>query len=352
MKQPVVRSRHSRAIVLSTALFVLAASHSLSETCGPEGCAKPQTSFYGQATPERGSQPPVVPSKYGKLPSVPPLPAKPGVTGTTVLQEARKPAPMGVARRADNNTPLLTGFADNAPREEEVLYGPTQRIGPEGTSQVFLSSSDINRVICPVEIKDAIYSKEKGLTVRLAEQNAFVKWLVVKKEGKDFYATTPSELYIVCGQNVYTLIAVPKRIPAQTIQLSSGKADAIKTNLALFQEVPFEKKILTLIKRIYTDNLPDSFTVERVNKTYPVFQDVSLVLYAVVTVEGEGLRVKEYRARIAEGAKQDAFLLKEKDFLATDLASRPVAISIDVLHLKKGATSRIFVVERTEGGKP
>jgi hypothetical protein len=45
-------------------------------------------------------------------------------------------------------------------------------------------------------------------------------------------------------------------------------------------------------------------------------------------------------------------LLKEKDFLATDLASRPVAISIDVLHLKKGTTSRIFVVERTEGGKP
>ena len=186
----------------------------------------------------------------------------------------------------------------------------------------------------------------------MPSNNAFVKWLVVKKEGKDLYATTPSELYIVCGRNVYTLIAVPKRIPAQTVQLSSGKADAIKTNLALFQEVPFEKKILALIKRIYTDNLPDSFTVERVNKSYPVFQGLSLTLHSIVTIEGEGLRVKEYRARIEDGAKQDAFLLKEKDFLTTDLAARPVAISIDVLHLKKGTTSRIFVVERTEGGTP
>jgi conjugal transfer pilus assembly protein TraK len=273
----------------------------------------------------------------------------------TAPPPTRKPAPTAAVKKPEHDpakTPLLTGFADNAPSEEEVLYGPTQRIGPEGTSQVFLSSSDINRIICPVEIKDAIYSKEKGLTVRLADKNAFVKWLVVKKDSKDLYATTPSELYIVCGQNVYTLIAVPKRIPAQTIQLSSGQADAIKSNLALFQEVPFEKKILTLIKRIYTENVPDSFTVERVNKNYPVFQDVSLVLHAVVTVEGEGLRVKEYRARIEDGAKLDAFLLKEKDFLATDLASRPVAISIDLMHLKKGATSRIFVVERTEGGKP
>jgi conjugal transfer pilus assembly protein TraK len=348
MKQPVVRSDHSRAIVLSTALFVLLASHSLSETCGPEGCAAPVPSFYGQGASERSGQAPVVRSQYGKLPPGPP--AKSQVRATTVPQEARKSTPTPPARKTDNDAPLLTGFADSAPSQEEVLYGSTQRISPEGASQVFLSSSDINRIICPVEIKDAIYSKEKGLTVKLADNNAFVKWLVVKKEGKDLYATTPSELYIVCGQNVYTLIAVPKRIPAQTVQLSSGKADAIKSNLALFQEVPFEKKILTLIKRIYTDNLPDSFTVERVNKAYPVFQGLSLTLHSIVTIEGEGLRVKEYRAHIEDDAKQDTFLLKEKDFLATDLASRPVAISIDVLKLTKGATSRIFVVERTEGG--
>ena len=257
MTRSMTKTTNSSAILLSTALLIFAASLSFAENCGPEGCATPSTPFYGQNASEQGpgSQAPVAFSNFRKLPSAPPLPAKPAASTATAPPPTRKPAPTAAVKKPEHDpakTPLLTGFADNAPSEEEVLYGPTQRIGPEGTSQVFLSSSDINRIICPVEIKDAIYSKEKGLTVRLAEQNAFVKWVVMKKDGKDLYATTPSELYIVCGQNVYTLIAVPKRIPAQTIQLSSGKADAIKTNLALFQEVPFEKKILALIKRALT----------------------------------------------------------------------------------------------------
>ena len=51
-----------------------------------------------------------------------------------------------------------------------------------------LSNSDINRVICPVDIKDVIYSEEKGLTVNLSGKNAFVKFLVVKKDGKEMYS--------------------------------------------------------------------------------------------------------------------------------------------------------------------
>ena len=241
----------------------------------------------------------------------------------------------------------------DAGRDEEGAFsGLPQRITPEGSSQVVLSSSDINRLICPVEIKDVIYSKEKGLTVRLAGNNAFVKFLVMKKDGKDLYATTPSELYMVCGENVYTMIAVPRRIPAQTVQLSGGKADSIRKNLTLFSEVPFEKRIIAIIKSIYTDRVPDSFTVRKIDKAYPVFQGLSLVLNTIVTIDGEGLTVKEYRARIAEGSKENTLTLREKDFLTTDLAQKPVAVSIDTLNLKKGEISRIFVVERTEGGQP
>ncbi|MGD0235960.1 MAG: hypothetical protein ABSC55_15665, partial [Syntrophorhabdales bacterium] len=165
MTKSTTRTLHSSTLLLSTAFFMLATSLSFAETCGPEGCALPSTSFYGQTTSEQvpGSEAPVAFSNFRKLPSAPPLLAKPGGTKTTVQQEARKPAAAAVAKKPEHDpakAPLLTGFTDNASPEEEVLYGPTQRIGPEGTSQVFLSSSDINRVICPVEIKDAIYSKE------------------------------------------------------------------------------------------------------------------------------------------------------------------------------------------------
>ena len=79
-----------------------------------------------------------------------------------------------------------------------------QKVSPEITTQVRLSNSDINRVICPVDIKDVIYSEEKGLAVNLSGKNAFVKFLVVKKDGKEMYSMTPSELYFVCdGAGLY-----------------------------------------------------------------------------------------------------------------------------------------------------
>ncbi len=328
---------------------------------GAEPCSTGNCSMSSNAPTE---QQPVVRSNYPKLipaqeptlspaqkqsgkttpVAAPPLPL-PARTETAVTQPTK--APQNDASKGR----ILTGFeeAPASPGEEGALPGLPQRITPEGPSQVVLSSSDINRVICPVEIKDAIYSKEKGLTVKLAGQNAFVKFLVMKKDGKDLYATTPSELYVVCGESVYTMIAIPRRVPAQTIQLSRGKADSIKKNLALFAEVPFEKKIIAIIKKIYTDSVPDSFTVSKVDKPYPLFQGLSLVLHRVVTIDGEGLAVKEYRARIADGWKDSSVILREKDFLTTDLAQRPVAVSIDTMNLKKGETSRIFIIERTGG---
>ena len=352
-----------KTLFFTTSLIVAAfLSVAGAEQCGSENCSKPadataeQKSLVVQSTfpklaPPQGALYPSANKPSAK--TAPPVTARPAPIPTRTdisptRQELTKTPQTDPAKRQ-----ILTEFEDSPVfQDEEALYGQTQRITPEGPSRVLLSSSDINRIICPVEIRDAIYSKEKGLTVRLADNNAFVKFLVMKKDGKDLYTTTPSELYIVCGESVYTVIAVPRRIPAQTVQLSGGKADSIKKNLALFSEVPFEKRIIGIIKKIYTDNVPDSFTVRKMGTSYPLFQGLSLVLNAVITIDGEGLRVKEYRARIADSSRENAVYLREKDFLTAELAQRPVAVSIDSMNLTKGETSRIFVVERTEGGQP
>jgi conjugal transfer pilus assembly protein TraK len=331
------------------------------EPCGSENCSMPAgtadeqkpvvvQSNFPKLAPAQGTPYPPANRQSGK--TAPVAVAPPPIPGRTEIVTRQQPAKTPQTDPAKRQ--LLTEFGEpSAPSpDEEALYAQPQRITPEGPSQVFLSSSDINRIICPVEIRDVIYSKEKGLTVRLADNNAFVKFLVMKKDGKDLYTTTPSEIYIVCGESVYAVIAIPRRIPAQTVQLSGGKADSIKKNLAFFSEVPFEKRIIGVIKKIYTDNVPDSFTVRKMDKSYPLFQGLFLVLHAVVTIDGEGLRIKEYRARIADASKENVIYLREKDFLTTELAQRPVAISIDIMNLKKGETSRIFVVEKTEGGQP
>jgi conjugal transfer pilus assembly protein TraK len=215
---------------------------------------------------------------------------------------------------------------------------------PEIAQSVELSSSDVNRITCVSEIKDVIFSKEKGITVKFSGKDAFVKFLTTRKEGQTTYSTVPSELFIVCGENVYSIIAIPRRIPARSVRLSSGRMENVKKNRSLLGSLPFEKKILSVIKSLYTEEIPDSFTVTTLNRKVEMFRDLDLILARVAVIEGEGIQAKEYRALLPAGGKEK-IELSEKDFLRNEISLRPLAISLDRLVLKKGETLRIFVVE-------
>jgi conjugal transfer pilus assembly protein TraK len=337
-------------IVLSVALMVLVCLISLAlaaDTCGPAGCdsgkaapAPPvpsivQSNWKKAVLPQDASKPPAIVTK-----PIQPPPAQP----QAVQQAAKTQTPPSAPRTLDS------GFS-----EQELLPDPmslAQKVLPEVTSQVRLSNSDINRVICPVDIKDVVYSEEKGLSVTLSGKNAFVKFLVVKKDGKDMYSMTPSELYFVCDGAVYTMVASPARIPAQTVQLVPGKAGTARKNIEIYGELPFEKKIITIVKRVYTNDVPDSFTKTAVNRKMDIFKDLEVILRSVYAIEGEGLRVKEFEVRISPGSALASVSFKESDFLRTDISLHPVAVSAESMTLRKGEASRVFVVERHEGGQP
>ena len=253
----------------------------------------------------------------------------------------RKPASPAVA-----NTPSAAGQLATPGEYSSIPEDSLAVVPPEVATPVYLSSSDINRIVCPSYIKDVIYSKEKGLTVKIEGQNAFVKFLVTKEGDKDNYSTTPTELYVLCGKETYNLIALPKRIPSRTVTLSGGDRKTGE-NASLFDGMPFEKKILSIIKSVYTENIPDSFTVRNEDRPFNPYKGLNLTLVRTVRVEGEGLRVKEFTARAAQTME-----LSEKDFLKTEITTDPVAIVIDKLRLTPGETARIFIVERVtaEGG--
>ncbi|MEZ4566852.1 MAG: type-F conjugative transfer system secretin TraK [Desulfobacterales bacterium] len=112
------------------------------------------------------------------------------------------------------------------------LASVSRTLLPETTTKVYLSNRDVNQIICQNgPIRDVVYSREKGMTVKTHENNAFVKFLMAADpaHGHMMYSE-PSEIYVVCGVNslVYTLIAEPKNIPAQTIELASGKKTSKK----------------------------------------------------------------------------------------------------------------------------
>ena len=317
------------------------------ETCGPAGCDAAKARA-GQTTAP--PLPSVVQSNWRKA-VLPPDPSKPPAAPTKPTEQTQpgQPAPKTQAASPTLRT-LDSGFS-----EQELLpdsMSMAQKVSPEVTTQVRLSNSDVNRVICPVDMKDVIYSEEKGLTVNLSGKNAYLKFLVVKKDGKEMYSSTPSELYLVCDGQVYTMIAMPSRIPAQTVQLTPGKAGTAKKNMELYGELPFEKKIIAIVKRVYTNDVPDSFTKTVVGKKIDVFKDLEVVLRSVYAIEGEGLRVKEFEVRLSPMSTAESISFKESDFLRTDVSLHPVAVSAEFMTLKKGETSRVFVVERNEGEQP
>ena len=215
---------------------------------------------------------------------------------------------------------------------------------PEATTSIRLSSSDMNRISCPSDIREALTSTEKGLTIKITGKDAFVKFKVTKKGDKFSYSTTPTELYVVCGEDTFSMIAFPQRIPSQTIRLTSGKERKIKDNLSLYAGLPFEKKVLKAIKDVFTENLPDSYSISRKEKRITSFREILLTLKRTVDIEGEGLRIKEYEATLRGEVPE--FKMNEKLFLRTELAENPIAISLERHILRSGDSSRVFVVEQ------
>lgn len=221
---------------------------------------------------------------------------------------------------------------------------------PEVTTKVRLSNTDVNRLVCPDGIKDVVFSQEKGVKVKITDGNVFLKFQVIKKGEEMIYTEVPSEFYVVCGGDIYSLVGMPQRVPAQTIRLSSGKKQKIQQNLSLFNGMPLEKKILTLIRQTYTDQLPESYEARVVNRQIDLFPTLWMSLTREIVVEGEGLAVREYRVSLKSGT--EPVRLTEQEFLRSELTSQPLAVAVDELLLSDGSHSRVFVVERRDPDSP
>jgi conjugal transfer pilus assembly protein TraK len=216
---------------------------------------------------------------------------------------------------------------------------------PEVAQSVEMNNADFNRIVCPGVIQDIVASKEKGLTVKYTGNNAFIKFKYLIKDGKPIYAKNPVDLNIVCDEDVYTIIAVPKQLAASPkIVLTPGKKKNINQNRELFTGMSHEKRILQFVKLARMDKLPASFDITRSDKPFDMFKGLELILRRVVHASGEGLRMREYEAKNI--TKNDMHIL-EKDFLKTELTSRPVAVSLSKMILKPDDVSRIFIIERT-----
>jgi len=227
----------------------------------------------------------------------------------------------------------------------QIIYKSDIRVLPEVTTKIFLSSSDVNRIVCEAPIKDVVFSQEKGITVKIEGKNAFIKFLVKEIDGKKEYSTTPSEFYVICDNTVYTMVAIPKRIPARTVRLVPPLSNKIKKNIEFFKSLPFEKRIVYIVKHVLKDDIPDTWDTTKVSKAINVYQDLDINLIRIFKIEGTGLRVKEFILRSNKKLK-----LKETEFLLTSLTKNPIGISLSSLNISKGKPVELIIIERVNSG--
>ena len=217
-------------------------------------------------------------------------------------------------------------------------------IMPESTTGVELSSSDVNRIVCPGTINDLIFSTEKGIEGHFVGDNAFVKFKITRKDKEQIYATTPTELFVICNNSVYSLIATPKRIPSVTLRLSPDITNGFKKNISHYQELSFEKKILQLIREAFLDEYPSSYRVTKTITLINLSTDLNVRLSRIVDVEGVGLRLKEYQVKAQ--ALEKEITINEKTFLRSEIGEQIVAVAVEKHHLDAGETSRVFIIEQ------
>ena len=225
-------------------------------------------------------------------------------------------------------------------------------VSPEVPVAVRLSASDVNRVTCTGgEIREVHYSREKGIAVSISGKDAFIKYKYARSGSKTLYPSNPTEFFIICAELVYNIIAVPELIPSQTVRLSSGDLERIKKNQSLFSGMSTEKKILKFVQHLYTDEIPESFTVERRSgQNVDAFRDVAVRLRRTVSAEGEGMRLKEFSVELKGSSKLERIELDEKDFLGPDFTSYTLAVAMDRTLLRRGEKARLFICELTREG--
>lgn len=220
-----------------------------------------------------------------------------------------------------------------------------QGVPAEVPTMVELSGREINRIVCPGQMTDLIFSEEKGLTGHFSGNNAFVKFTAEEVGGKLKYSKEPSEIYVVCNGSVYTIIGTPAEINAATVRLALPKSETVGKNIVRYKNMPLEKQALQLIKEAYGGTFPSSYQVT--DKTVPVSlcPDLDIVQQQIIEVEGVGLRLKTFKATSRLTTDID---LEEKTFLSSGIGNLILAVAVEQHTLKPKQSTRVFVVEKKE----
>lgn len=219
-------------------------------------------------------------------------------------------------------------------------------IRPEETVTKTVSNRDVNRIHCPSPVQDVIWSQEKPVAVTTDGNNVFVKFKIRREGMEETRVSTPLDLTIICGQEVYSLILNPVDMDLATIRLGNGQTKELAVVAKEWGALPLEEKVKKFTLITYKNELPNSFRKANLTATDPrrnivAYSDLSITGLYEVRASGTGLRATEY-----EVTAKKSMALEESDFLLPEFGDI-AGITIDPLHLSAGQSGRLIIIDRS-----
>jgi len=233
---------------------------------------------------------------------------------------------------------------------------------PHGLIKVNIAKKSVNRVVLPSKILDVAYSKEKGLIIKIVNNQAFLKYQVVRKQkfeqivgnanpnslkpiGKTKleYKAEPTEVYFITQNKTYSFVFHPKNIKPQTIIVNDFASKA-KEVIKYETEDSYIKTLSKLTKAVLNNQAPFGYKVFVKNRI--VYQDKTFTTTLKSVYEGVIYKVSVYEVK----NKSDKPYKLNPKILYNLAKTPPVALSIfydnDVNYLLPFSSAKVVIIEK------
>lgn len=217
-----------------------------------------------------------------------------------------------------------------------------QTISPDTPTRITLSSDNPNRFHCVSGlINDTISPAHIPKDTKTLRDNFFYTYKMKPKSNGDIqYVKKNHDIHIVCDGQVYTVNARQKRGVGRTIYLGDPIKKNLEANARLLQEESIEDIMVKLFLDAYNENLPPNYTVKKSSGSVPINSNLTANLERIITLNGVGLRLKEYS--LTSNSKINLY---KPMFMKKEVSEKIRMIGVYPPVITPSTTSRLFIVE-------
>jgi conjugal transfer pilus assembly protein TraK len=234
---------------------------------------------------------------------------------------------------------------------------------PHDLIKVKISKKTVNRIVLPEKILDIAYSKEKGLIIKTTNNQAFLKYEVVKKQkyqqlagaanpnsikpigkAKLVYKSKPCEVYFITQNKTYSFVFYPTNSEKPQTIIVNDFAVKAKKVIKYETEDSYVKTLSKLSTTTLKGLVPYGYKELKKNKV--VYRDKVFT----TTLKKEYIGVI-YKVKLFEVKNKGNKPVKLNTKVLYNLADKtPVSITVfynnDVNYLLPYSSAKVLIIEK------